>query len=228
MSIPILYGPCLQPIGTDQGEKRKLFSDLWACWPQRRCWLQWRSKDWWMLEAVCNGSTVPDTIWLILPLHEKEKKQKNTTKDKEHCEQCSPLQCPSFIPSVMDTFPLCVFFRLHGWRFSVAKFRLSSAAYCTMHQHTRTALAEACSEILEILTGFHVFSQRQRLMKTEAGRLTLCKPCASLNKDKAIRQSSGPSHFFKLVALWTGKKQKQTLFVPSTTVNAHCSYGDTD
>lgn len=51
-------------------------------------------------------------------------------------------------------------------------------------------------------------------MKTEAGRLTLCKPCASLNKDKDIRQSSGPRHFFKLVALWTGKKQKQTLFCP--------------
>lgn len=110
MSIPILYGPCFQPIGTDQGEKRKLFSDLWACWPQRRCWLQWRSKDWWMLEAVCNGSTVPDTIWLILPLHEKEKKQ-NKTQQKTKNTVSNVLRCSARLSfRVWWTPSPCVFF----------------------------------------------------------------------------------------------------------------------
>lgn len=51
------------------------------------------------------------------PFTEKNKQKKNTTKDKEHCEQCSPLQCPSFIPSVMDTFPLCFFLGYMGGDF---------------------------------------------------------------------------------------------------------------
>lgn len=119
MFIPVQRSPAFQPIGTNRAEKRRLFSDWWACWPQRRCLLQRRSKDWRMLEVVCNGSAVPDTIWLILaPITAKKKKKK---RQRTLWAMFSERDGHVCLPGVVQATRLAIFF-------PDAKYWLSSAA----------------------------------------------------------------------------------------------------